>query len=248
MVRPRPDDEGAPDAEPADTDGAADCEVEPADAVDDAAGVVPGNVPECNPSDGVFTGGVWTGVVVVDGVLTDGVVRLGVLTGGVLIGPTVTGGTVAVGAVTDGAVTEGADTVGTVTVRTVTVGTPTASASPAEVAATTNAAHVTTTASGRLMDVPSGRRTTYLRTSASTLHTDPASGKVGSRAYTTRAPDQMVGRVLDQPVAHDRSDGHRHRVRVEYDGPVAAAALGRVQGAIDALEHRLDLERHRGGR
>jgi hypothetical protein len=206
--------------EPAESDGAVDCDVEPADAADDADGVMPGDVPECNPSDGVLTGGAWTGAVVVDGVLTEGVVRLGVLTAGVVIGPTVTGGTVAVGAVTDGALTDGAVTDGSDTVGVVTVGTPRALASAAGIAETTSAAHVTATAmSGRLMAPPSGRRTTYHQTSASTLETDWTSRKVGSRAYSTRAQsDGCTG----------RSDRHRHRVPVEYHRPVAAAALGRV--------------------
>ena len=169
--------------------------VEPVEAAADADGVVLGDVPECDPSDGVLTGGGWTGRVVVDGVLSEGVVRpgvlsvgvltVGVLTAGVVIGPTVTGGTVAVGVVRDGAVTEGSDTVGVVT-----VGTPSAPASAARIAKTTSAMHVMATAmGGRLMSLPSGRRTTYQRTRASTLHTDRTSGKPGTGAYTTRAAD-----------------------------------------------------------
>jgi hypothetical protein len=124
--RTRPDDDGAADADPAATEGIADCVFKPPDAGDDAAGVVLDEVPGCNPSAGVLTGGVWTGAVVVDGVLTGGVVRFGVLTAGVVIGPTVVVRTVPVGTVTDGAVTDGIDTVGVVT-----VGTPRAPASAA---------------------------------------------------------------------------------------------------------------------
>src|ERR1700751_541605 len=69
--RTRRDDGGAPDADPADPDGAADCEDVLADGVDDDPVVVPKDVPECSPSDGVLTGGVLTGAVV-DGVVTGG--------------------------------------------------------------------------------------------------------------------------------------------------------------------------------
>jgi len=44
--RTRPDDDGAPEADPADTDGVPDCEAAFAAGVDDAAGVEPDDVPE----------------------------------------------------------------------------------------------------------------------------------------------------------------------------------------------------------
>ena len=229
-----------PDADPAATDGAADCDAVPADGLDEVAGVVLEDVPEC-PSNGVLTGGVWTGAVGVDGVLTEGVVtegvvRLGVLTGGVVIGPTVTEGTVAVGAVTDGTVADGSDTVGVVT-----VGTPSATASPTEVAETSSIAPVRTTAiSVRLIDPAEWSPHDLSTNERGDIAHRVGERKLDRRAYTNGAPDQAVARW--------RSDRHRHRVPVEYHGPIAAAALGRIQGAIDALEHGLDLEWHGGGR
>ena len=187
MGRTRPDDDGEPGADPVDTDGADDCDAVLADGADDPAGVALDDVPESDPSDGVFTGGVLMGAARVDGVrtegvVTDGVVRLGVRTGGVVIGPTVTGGTVAVGAVMDGTVTDGIETVAAVT-----VGTPRATASPASASAAHSTEHAAATAiSDRLIDLPSGRRTTYQRTSASTLDTECASGKTWAGEGTPR--------------------------------------------------------------
>jgi len=126
------------DAEPPATDGAADCDVGAADAVD-AEGDGPRDGRSGRLPTGVLTVGVRTGLVGSDGVLTDGVVRLGVLTWGVVTGPTVTEGTVTDGTLTVGTLTVGVVTVGSFTVGTVidgtdTVGTDTAHAAAAAMA------------------------------------------------------------------------------------------------------------------
>ena len=230
MGRTRPDDDGEPGADPVDTDGADDCDAVLADGADDPAGVALDDVPESDPSDGVFTGGVLMGAARVDGVrtegvVTDGVVRLGVLTGGVVIGPTVTGGTVAVGAVMDGTVAVGAVMDGTVTdgietVAAVTVGTPRATASPASVSAAHGTEHAAATAiSDRLIDLPSGRRTTYQRTSASTLDTECASGKPGPmRVHHGRAQSAGCAEALGpSPTSHARRIPRSGRDRRDID-------------------------------
>ena len=258
MGRTRPDDDGEPGADPVDTDGADDCDAVLADGADDPAGVALDDVPESDPSDGVFTGGVLIGAARVDGVLiegvvTDGVVRLGVLTGGVVIGPTVTGGTVAVGAVMDGTVAVGAVMDGTVTdgietVAAVTVGTPRATASPASVSAAHSTEHAAATAiSDRLIDLPSGRRTTYQRTSASTLDTECASGKTWAGEGTPRpcpirrlrASPQTVTDITcpsKPPSGRDRRDIDSSRRRDLYSSRrIVSGPVGRPTFCLSRL-------------
>jgi hypothetical protein len=111
-----------PDADPPATEGAADCEIGAADAVD-AEGDAPRDGSSRSVPAEVLAVGIRTGPVGSDGVVTDGVATVGVLACGVVIGPTVTGGTVTDGTLTVGTLTVGLVTVGTLTVRSDTVGT-----------------------------------------------------------------------------------------------------------------------------
>ena len=185
-----------PDAEPPDTDGAADCDVGAPGAAAAEADAPRDDWSRSVPT-GVPTVGVRTGVLGSDGVLTDGVVRLGVLTCGVVTGPTVTGGTVTDGTLTVGTLTVGAVTVGTLTVGTLTVGTLTVGtlidrtdrvgvdAAAAAAAAPASAPHTVRTASRkRLVCRVATRVEVAHRPTTGLLH---STGKPPKRDYTRAA-------------------------------------------------------------